>query len=45
MDLLHSKNDVCRALQCPSFKHSLGIFPSLGRENTLKQAKRSTVTY
>lgn len=28
IDLLHSKKDVWRALQWPSFRHSLGIFPS-----------------
>lgn len=35
IDLLHSKNEYCRALQCPSFKHCRGDFPSCDTETNV----------
>lgn len=35
IDLLHSKNEYCKALQLPSFKHCRGDFPSCDRQTNM----------
>lgn len=45
IDLLHSKNEYCKALQCPSFKHCRGDFPSWSTQaDCSRHAPRSSFT-
>lgn len=45
IDLLHSKNEYCKALQLPSFKHCRGDFPSWSTQaDCSRHAPRSSFT-
>jgi hypothetical protein len=45
IDLLHSKNEYCKALQFPSFKHCRGDFPSWSTQSDCsRHAPRSSFT-